>query len=452
VTVIADRYELLETLGQGGMASVHVARDRVLDRRVALKLLREDIGRDQVLRERFLREARLSANLSHANVVRVYDAGVDGRTPWMAMELVDGPALREEMTRSGPMAADRVVELMGQVLAGLAAAHAAGVIHRDVKPANVLLAPDGAKLGDFGIAKSLAMAGADLTQANQFMGTPKYIAPEVAIGKPASVRSDLYSAAVLTWEMLAGVPPFDHENPLTLAMMHRTDPVPPLADHRPDLPPALVTAVEAGLAKDPEGRPADAAAFATLLRAGLRGDAGAVAASAATQVISRPPPPPAPSRERTLALPLPAAGAAPPRPVGAGAVGGGPPPRPASGRGGWGLALLVVGLLAAAVVAFVLTGGGDGPGVGATPAPTAGALPPTTAPPTAAPAAPAPAPQPAAPPPAPPPEPTATPTATSAPEPTATATAAPAPTPTPTATPTPTPTPLIQILPRPTEG
>ncbi len=449
MSLIADRYELLEDLGHGGMASVHLARDRVLDRRIALKLLRADIGRDPVLRERFLREARLSANLTHANIVRVYDAGVDGDTPWIAMELVDGPSLREEMTRVGQMDAERAVGIITQVLLGLGQAHQAGVIHRDVKPGNVLLTRGGsadgaeeAKLGDFGIAKSLEAIGADLTQANQFMGTPKYIAPEVAIGLPASPSSDVYSAAVVLWEMLAGSPPFEHANPLSLAMMHRTDPVPPLRERRADVSPALVAAIETGLAKEPVDRPQRAADWAASLASALHGGG---AATAATQVLSLPPPappppPPAPPvREQTIALPLPAVSARR----------ASPPPPARQSAGGRGVALVVAVLLVLAVMAFVvsreqLTDPGaspsTGPTVSVTPTPTS--TEPVTAP-TVAPTQPEPTT-------APPPEPAPVPAAPAEPPPEPTPDPAPTETIPPPPEPTPAPTPLIDLFP--TEG
>ncbi|WP_341252646.1 serine/threonine-protein kinase [Euzebya pacifica] len=305
--VIAGRYEIRESLGSGGMANVHRARDRVLDRDIALKLLREDIGKDATLRERFLREARLAGSLNHRNIVRVYDAGVDHETPWMAMELVDGPSLREHMTEIGPYPADDAVTAMAEILSALEAAHETGVVHRDIKPANILLAPDGAKLGDFGIAKSLVAAGRDLTQFNQFLGTPKYTAPEVATGEAATTRSDLYSAGVVFWEMLAGHPPFEHANPLTLAMMHRTDPLPSLHEVREGLDPQLVSTIEAALAKDPAARPRDAGTMRGMLLAGAAG--APAAASAATRAIPVLPP------------------AAPPAPPGAGVAA--PPNRPA---------------------------------------------------------------------------------------------------------------------------
>ncbi|WP_370325739.1 serine/threonine-protein kinase [Euzebya sp.] len=457
VDLIADRYELLSALGQGGMAHVYTARDRVLDRRIAVKLLRADIGRDDVLRERFLRESRLAARLNHAHIVRVYDAGVDGDTPWMAMELVDGTSLLDRMSTSGPLPAEEAVEITTQVLDALTAAHRAGVVHRDVKPANVLLSPDGAKLSDFGIAKSL-QAVSDLTQTNQFMGTPKYTAPEVAMGLAADARSDLYSAAVVLWEMLAGEPPFTHENPLALAMMHRTDPLPSLAERRPDLPPALVRAVEAGLAKDPGDRPGDTAAFAALLAAGLAGHDPGIAA-VATQVIPTQPPPAAPAtappvREQTLAMPRPAVAASQPagppsRPPG----GGRPAGRGSRGPGTLGVVLAVVVLLGLAAAAFWLSGAGD---AGPEPSPSPGVTTESTPSPSATPSPTDTGPATAAPPP-PPPEPTPTPTPaplqpTPPPAPEPTATAAPTPDPEPTATDPPPATPAPAQPPEPTEG
>ena len=382
--LIADRYELLESLGSGGMARVHLARDTVLERRLAIKLLRDDIGADPTLRERFLREARTAGALNHRHIVRVYDAGLDGATPWMAMELVEGPSLRERMTDVGRYPLADAQEVMSQVLQALQAAHDADVVHRDIKPANILLGADGAKLGDFGIAKSLGTVGADLTQVNQFLGTPKYTAPEVATGDPATRRSDLYSAAVVFWEMLAGEPPYDHPNPLTLAMMHRTDPLPSLAQARPDLPPGVVAALEATLAKDPQQRPSSAAALESMLTAGSGADPGAApAALAATQVLPTSPAAPVPPtpREQTLIAQRPVA----------------PPPATPRGSRPWGVLLLVLVLVGAAAVAFALAqrqdvGTGD---PGATPTPTVEGTPEVT--PTATATAPAPVPSTSAP-------------------------------------------------------
>ena len=382
--VIAGRYEIRESLGSGGMANVHRAHDRVLDRDIALKLLREDIGKDATLRERFLREARLAGSLNHRNIVRVYDAGVDHETPWMAMELVDGPSLREHMTEIGPLPVDDAVVVMTEILSALEAAHETGVVHRDIKPANILLAGDGAKLGDFGIAKSLVAAGRDLTQFNQFLGTPKYTAPEVATGEAATTRSDLYSAGVVFWEMLAGHPPFEHANPLTLAMMHRTDPLPPLHEVREGLDPQLVSTIESALAKDPAERPRDAGTMRGMLLAGAAGAPAAV--SAATRAIpvlppATPPPPPGvgppprrggpDGRTETLVTSL------PPRPTA-------PPPSRPSRRGIASTVWTILGFLALvgiAVAAFVAASS-DSDG---TPDPTPTATPsivPTTPPAT----------------------------------------------------------------------
>ena len=153
MATIADRYDLLAPLGRGGMATVHRARDRVLGREVAVKILRADVALDAVARERFLREAQLAAGLNHQRIVRVYDAGIDDShdSPWIAMELVEGPSLAERLAREGPLPEAEARALLDAVLDGLAAAHAAGVVHRDLKPANILLAPDGPKLTDFGI-------------------------------------------------------------------------------------------------------------------------------------------------------------------------------------------------------------------------------------------------------------------------------------------------------------
>ena len=425
--VVAGRYAIVESLGSGGMAHVHKARDAVLERDVALKLLRDDIGRDEVLRERFLRESRLAGSLAHRHIIRVYDAGLDGDTPWMAMELVDGPSLRERMNEAGPMAQDEAVRVMGEVLEALAAAHDADVIHRDIKPANILLGTDGAKLGDFGIAKSLRTTAGDLTQINQFIGTPKYTAPEVATGDAATARSDLYAAGVLLWEMLAGHPPFEHDNPLTLAMMHRTDPLPSLAAARPDVAPAMIGVVEAALAKDPAARPRDAATMRGMLLAAASG--AEPEASAATMALPRVAAPVPPRADPTKVVgdrtPL-----RPPRPP---ATATPPPVDPPAKGGGWGVAILVASLLVAAVVAFTLAGSDSPAGPEATPAPTPTATtpevpvdpaPPTLVEPTSAPTT---------------AEPTATPTPTPTPEPEPTETVAPS-EPEPTTTPTPEPT------------
>ena len=253
--LLAGRYRLDEQIAVGGTGQVWRAADTVLDRAVAVKLLRpEYAGHDETL-ARFRAEARHAAQLAHPGIVQVYDYGLAGPegAPFLVMELVDGASLADVAAR-GSLAASRVLDTIAQVAAALAAAHAAGLVHRDIKPANLLLAPDGTvKITDFGIAH--AAGSAPLTQTGTLPGTPGYLAPERAMGGPASPASDLYSLGVVAWECLAGAPPFTG-TPLEIASAHA---------HR-DLPrlPAGVPASVAGLvaeltAKDHAARPRSAA-------------------------------------------------------------------------------------------------------------------------------------------------------------------------------------------------
>lgn len=265
--LLSGRYELGAPLGSGGMARVHEATDRMLGRRVAVKLLETDAGIPHA-RERFLNEARLAASLSHPHAVAVYDTGTDRGRAYIVMELVEGQTLAQLLAAKGPLAPERAVAVADPVLAALAAAHARGMVHRDVKPANVLLGRDGSvKLADFGIAKATE-GRADLTMTGQVIGTPTYLSPEQASGRPATPASDVYATGVVLYEMLAGRPPFAAENPIATAMAHQRDPVPPLGRQRPGLPPGLVAAVSRALAKDPADRYPDAAAFRSALRDG----------------------------------------------------------------------------------------------------------------------------------------------------------------------------------------
>lgn len=265
--LLSGRYELGAPLGSGGMARVYEATDRMLSRRVAVKLLETDAGIPHA-RERFLNEARLAASLSHPHAVAVYDTGTDQGSAYIVMELVEGQTLAQLLAAEGPLAPERAVAVADPVLAALAAAHARGMVHRDVKPANVLLGRDGSvKLADFGIAKATE-GRADLTMTGQVIGTPTYLSPEQASGRPATPASDVYATGVVLYEMLAGQPPFKAENPIATAMAHQRDPVPPLGRQRPGLPPGLVAAVSRALAKDPADRYPDAAAFRSALRDG----------------------------------------------------------------------------------------------------------------------------------------------------------------------------------------
>ena len=297
--VLEQRYELGAPLGAGGMAEVFAGYDRNLGRPVAIKLLKTDLP-DPRARERFEHEARTAAGFVHPNAVTVYDVGDDGRRPYLVMELVEGRDLAELLAARGPLPPAEAARIADQMLTALGAAHDRGLVHRDVKPGNVLVTRDGtAKLADFGIAKAAADATAGLTLTGQVMGTPRYLAPEQAAGQGATPRSDLYSAGVVLYEMLAGEPPFTGDTPVAVALAHQQAPVPPLTERRPGLPPAPVVAVNRALEKDPARRFPDAAAMRAALRGGSGAAAPTVAATAATAPTAVMPDAPAPPRRRS---------------------------------------------------------------------------------------------------------------------------------------------------------
>ena len=283
--LLAGRYELAEPLGAGGMARVVAAYDHRLRRRVAIKLVREELTTDPTSRERLLREARAAAGLQHPNTVGVHDVGEEDGQAFVVMELVEGQTLADRLREVGRLSPEEVVAISGAVLSALEAAHARGLVHRDVKPGNVLLpAAGGVKLADFGIAKALDAATGDLTATGQILGTPRYLAPEQVAGQPATPASDLYSLGAVLYECLAGRPPFDAESAIALALAHQREPVPPLGEEAPWVPPALAGIVERALAKDPAGRPADAT---TMREAVLTADlSGAESIPARTAVLA----------------------------------------------------------------------------------------------------------------------------------------------------------------------
>lgn len=283
--VLAERYELGPLLGSGGMANVYEARDQLLDRRVALKLLRDDLPEGRG-RQSVLSEARAAAQFSHPHAVAVYDIGKDDHRPFIVMELVEGCSLAELLARRGSLAPEQAVAVTGQTLSALEAAHKRGLVHRDIKPANILLPacrlPDGmddlggVKLADFGIAKGIREAAGEMTMAGKVIGTPTYLSPEQVSGQSASPQSDLYSAGVVLYEMLAGRPPFASESPVAMALAHQQQTPQRLSDLRPDLPEGLVELVHQALNKDPYERYAGAADMREALR-NWRGGAAAVA-------------------------------------------------------------------------------------------------------------------------------------------------------------------------------
>lgn len=256
------------------MAAVWVADDPVLARRVAVKILREDLASDDAVRLRFRNEAIAAAGLSHPNIVATYDTGDDDGTAYIVMELVEGPTLRQLLRERGPLPVREALRIVGQVADALGAAHRAGIVHRDVKPANVLVPSSGpVKVTDFGIAK--ALGADDLTKAGTVMGTARYLAPEQVSGRTADARSDVYALGLLLYEMLAGRPPFGGDTDVAAAMARLTTSAPALRAFRPDVPPALDDIVHRCLARDPSRRYATAgelrAALATVPRASSPG-------------------------------------------------------------------------------------------------------------------------------------------------------------------------------------
>jgi serine/threonine-protein kinase len=297
--LIADRYELEELVGSGGMSSVFRARDQQLGRRVAIKILHERYGDDPEYVERFRREARAVARLSHPNIVTVIDRGDDGGRQYIVFEHVEGENLKELVGRTGRLPLRRAVELALAVADGLAFAHEHGLVHRDVKPQNVLLSEEGeVKVTDFGIARSLDVEHG-VTQTGTVLGTAEYLAPEQASGEPVSPATDVYSLGVVLWELLTGEVPFEGENLVAVALRHVNEPLPSLRDQRPDVPPRLAAAVERALAKDPARRFPSMSAFGAELRARLLeldGDAPPAEDDAALTLITAPVPAMRPSR------------------------------------------------------------------------------------------------------------------------------------------------------------
>ena len=215
--VLGDRYTLVSRIASGGMGDVWEATDGVLERQVAVKILRPSMDEEEVFARRFRNEALHTANLAHYNIATVFDYGEEDNLAYLVMELVPGEPLSDIVKREGPLPAERVRAIMGQAALALGAAHEAGVVHRDVKPANILLMPDGTvKLTDFGIAR--AVDGSGHTQTGEVLGTPHYLSPEQALGEPATGASDLYALGVVAHELLTGRRPFDRGTPVATAL------------------------------------------------------------------------------------------------------------------------------------------------------------------------------------------------------------------------------------------
>ena len=264
--VIADRYELEELVDHGGMSSVYRGHDRLLERNVALKILHAHFVDDVEYVERFRREARAVAQLSHPNIVTVIDRGSSNGHQFIVFEYVDGENLKQLLERTGPLPVGRALDLGVQIADALAFAHAHDLVHRDVKPQNVLIDPAGdAKVTDFGIARSLDV-DRGVTQTGTVLGTSNYLSPEQAEGRVVTPATDVYSLGVVLYELLTGEVPFHGDNLVVVAMKHVTEHPPSLLALRPDVPPRLARAVERAMAKDPADRFASMNAFANELR------------------------------------------------------------------------------------------------------------------------------------------------------------------------------------------
>lgn len=257
--VLGDRYEIHRHIARGGMAQVYLARDRSLDRPVAVKELVPEFAADPSFVERFRREAQSAAKLTHPNIVAVYDWGTQDGTYFIVMEYVDGPSLSQVIRADGALHPRRAAEIASEVAAALGFAHSQGVVHRDIKPGNVLLTATGqAKVADFGIARAMSSADEELTQTGSVMGTATYFSPEQAQGLAVDARADLYSLGVVLYEMVTGRPPFSGDSPLAIAYKHVQDPPPRPSTLAPDVPAGLEAIIMKLLQKQPDNRYASA--------------------------------------------------------------------------------------------------------------------------------------------------------------------------------------------------
>ena len=310
-TLIGGRYELGELLGRGGMAEVRKGTDSRLGRVVAIKRLRTDLASDATFQARFRREAQSAASLNHPSIVAVYDTGEEINTagpgqedvdqPYIVMEYVAGRTLRDIVREGRKILPERALEITSGVLSALDYSHRAGIIHRDIKPGNVMLTPSGdVKVMDFGIARAISDASSTMTQTAAVVGTAQYLSPEQARGETVDSRSDVYSTGCLLYELLTGRPPFVGDSPVAVAYQHVREPALPPSDHDTDLPPAIDAIVMKALAKRVEDRYQSAAAMRSDVERYLAG-----------RPVHAEPPPPMPDDDRTMvaAAPVPATAA-----------------------------------------------------------------------------------------------------------------------------------------------
>ena len=257
---INDRYQIIKTLGEGGMANVYLAHDTILDRNVAVKVLRGDLANDEKFVRRFQREALSASSLSHPNIVEMYDVGEDDGQYYIVMEYVDGKTLKQVLKSRGHLSITEVVDIMLQLTDGMAHAHDAYIIHRDIKPQNIMILSNGMiKITDFGVAT--ALNSTQLTQTNSVMGTVHYLPPEQAQGKGSTIKSDIYSMGIMMYELLTGLVPYKGDNAVEIALKHLKEPLPSVRKSNPSIPQSIENVIIKATAKNPKNRYADARAM-----------------------------------------------------------------------------------------------------------------------------------------------------------------------------------------------
>jgi eukaryotic-like serine/threonine-protein kinase len=304
-TLFDGRYRIVRKLGSGGMANVYLAEDQELGRRVAIKILNDRHANDDQFVERFRREAKNAAGLSHPNIVSIYDRGEAEGTYYIAMEFLDGRSLKELIVSRGPAPISVAIDYTRQILGALRFAHRNGIVHRDIKPHNVLVDSEGRlKVTDFGIARAGA---SQMTEAGSIIGTAQYLSPEQAKGSPVDQTSDLYSVGIVLYELVTGAVPFTGDTPVEIAMKHLSAIPDPPSSHRAEIPLELDKVVQRALAKDPHERYQTAEEMdADLARVAGGGSVSPATEEAATAIISRPPPPAAaPTAVTQLRQPVP---------------------------------------------------------------------------------------------------------------------------------------------------
>ena len=250
---INDRYEIIKSIGEGGMANVYLAHDIILDRDVAVKVLRGDLANDEKFVRRFQREALSASSLSHPNIVEVYDVGEDDGKYYIVMEYVEGKTLKELVKRRGSLTIPEVIDIMLQLTSGLAVAHEAYIIHRDIKPQNIMILDNGlVKITDFGIAMAVNSTG--LTQTNSVMGSVHYLPPEQACGKGSTIKSDIYSLGILMFELITGKVPYRGENAVEIALKHMKEQIPSVRKYNENIPQSIENIILKSTAKNPKNR------------------------------------------------------------------------------------------------------------------------------------------------------------------------------------------------------